>query len=71
MPDDDLVVVDAGVTVAFCPNGSAEIPPALRLFCRTVWWCNHDHRRIASEPQPATNHTIQINAATSRVQVVP
>ena len=69
---DDVVIPSAGLTVAFCPNGSAEIPPATPV-------CSAAPSGIATtitvgsstDPTQEPNHTIQINPVTSRIRVVP
>jgi type II secretion system protein H len=74
--DEDVVVVNPGfpeLSVAFCPDGSAEIPlnapacdaapPAGSATTITVG--------LPPNPLQEPNHTIQINHVTSRIRVVP
>ena len=71
--EEDVVVVNPGVTVAFCPNGSAEIPPATPA-CSAAPSGDPTTITVGLPPDPTLeepNHTIQINTATSRVQIVP
>ena len=70
----NLVGVNTGVTVAFCPNGSAEIPPATPV-------CSAAPSGVATDiivglpPNPThaqePSNTIQINPVTSRIRIVP
>lgn len=60
---DDVVVVNTAAAITFNPDGSATLPgadPACGCLTRTVSSADGD-----------PNHDIVINAATSRVQVVP
>jgi prepilin-type N-terminal cleavage/methylation domain-containing protein len=68
----NVVAVATGVTVAFCPNGSAEIPPATPA-CSAAPSGSAATITIGLPPDPTQepNHTIQINPVTSRVRVVP
>jgi len=69
--DDDVVVVNTGVTVAFCPNGSAEIPPVAPV-CPDAPSGSPTTLTVQSAADPTNYHnTIQINPVTSRVQVAP
>jgi prepilin-type N-terminal cleavage/methylation domain-containing protein len=72
---DDVVVPDAGLGVAFvafCPNGSAEIPPNTTV-CSAAPSGAPTTITVGSPPDPTQepNHTIQINPVTSRIRVVP
>ena len=66
----NVVVVNTGVTVAFCPNGSAEIPPATPV-CSAAPSGPATTITVESATDATKNHTIQINPVTSRVRVVP
>ncbi len=68
----DVVVVNPGVTVAFCPNGSAEIPPATQV-CSAAPSGSATNIIVGLPPNPTQepNHTIQINPVTSRIRIVP
>jgi prepilin-type N-terminal cleavage/methylation domain-containing protein len=68
----NLVVVNTGVTVALCPNGSVEIPPASPV-CSAAPSGSATTITVGLPPDPTQepNHTIQINPVTSRIQVVP
>jgi prepilin-type N-terminal cleavage/methylation domain-containing protein len=75
-PDEDVVVVNAGVTVAFCPNGSAEIPPTppppATPDCSLAPSGSPTTLTVQSAANPADYHnTIQINTVTSRIQSAP
>jgi Tfp pilus assembly protein FimT len=69
---DDVVVPDAGLSVAFCPNGSAEIPPNATV-CSAAPSGAPTTITVGSPPDPTQepNHTIQINPITSRIRVAP
>ncbi len=67
----NVVVVNTGVTaVAFCPNGSAEIPPATPV-CSAAPSSAAATITVESATNDSKNHTIQINRITSRIRVVP
>ena len=68
----NVVVVNTGVTVAFCPNGSAEIPPNATV-CSAAPSGGATTITVGLPPNPTLepNHTIQINEVTSRVRIVP
>jgi Tfp pilus assembly protein FimT len=66
----DVVIVNPGVTVAFCPNGSAEIPPATPA-CSNAPSGAATTITVRSATDVNKNHTIQINPVTSRVRIVP
>ncbi len=68
----NVVVVNTGVTVAFCPNGSAEIPPATPV-CSAAPSGAATTITVGLPPNPTQepNHTIQINPVTSRIRIVP
>jgi prepilin-type N-terminal cleavage/methylation domain-containing protein len=69
----NVVVVNPGVTVAFCPNGSAEIPPNATV-CSAAPSGAATTFTVGVPPNPTLqepNHTIQINPVTSRIRVVP
>ena len=66
----NVVVVNPGVTVAFCPNGSAEIPPATPV-CSAAPSGPATTITVRSATDASKNHTIHINPVTSRVRVVP
>ncbi len=69
----NVVVVNTGVTVAFCPNGSAEIPPATPV-CSAAPSGPATTITVGLPPNPTLqdpNHTIQINPVTSRIRIVP
>ena|SRR5215211_5689693 len=68
----NVVVVNTGVIVAFCPNGSAEIPPNATI-CSAAPSGAPTTITVGLPPTPTQepNHTIQINPVTSRVRVVP
>jgi len=69
----NVVVVNTGVTVAFCPNGSAEIPPATPV-CSAAPSGAATTITVGLPPNPTLqdpNHTIQINPVTSRIRIVP
>jgi prepilin-type N-terminal cleavage/methylation domain-containing protein len=70
--DVNVVVVNPGVTVAFCPNGSAEIPPNATV-CSAAPSGAATTITVGLPPDPTQepNHTIQINPVTSRIRVVP
>ena len=69
---DDVVVPDAGLSVAFCSNGSAEIPPNATV-CSAAPSGAPTTITVGLPPDPTQepNHTIQINPITSRIRVVP
>ena len=54
----DKVTVDTTVSIAFCPDGSAVLPGDAPLI-------------VSSADDGALNHEIEINAATSRIQIDP
>jgi len=68
----NVVVVNTGVIVAFCPNGSAEIPPNATI-CSAAPSGAPTTITVGLPPTPTQepNHTIQINPVTSRIRVVP
>ncbi len=68
----NVVVVNTGVTVAFCPNGSAEIPPATPV-CSAAPSGAATTITVGLPPNPTQepSHTIQINPVTSRILIVP
>lgn len=66
----NVVVVNPGVTVAFCPNGSAEIPPAADV-CSAAPSGPATTITVRSATNVNKNHTIQINPVTSRIRIVP
>ena len=75
-PAEDVVVVNAGVTVAFCPNGSAEIPPIppppATPDCSLAPSGSPTTITVQSAANPTDyNNTIQINTVTSRIQSAP
>jgi len=75
-PDEDEVVVSPGVTVAFCPNGSAEIPPIppppATPDCSLAPSGSPTTITVQSAANPTDyNNTIQINTVTSRIQSAP
>ena len=55
---DDEVVVDAAALITFEPDGSAVLPGDAPLI-------------VSSADDGALNHAIEINAATSRIQIDP
>ncbi|MBA3636696.1 MAG: GspH/FimT family pseudopilin [Rubrobacteraceae bacterium] len=68
----NVVVVNTGVTVAFCPNGSAEIPPATPVCSAAPSGpATTITVRLPPNPTQEPNHTIQINPVTSRIRIVP
>ncbi len=72
----NVVVVDPGVTVAFCPNGSAEIPPNATVCSAAPSGAEPPNGITVGLPPDPTdveqpNHTIRINPVTSRIRVVP
>jgi prepilin-type N-terminal cleavage/methylation domain-containing protein len=70
--DEDVVVVNTGATVAFCPNGSAEIPPPATDVCSLAPSGSPTTITVQSAANPTDYHnTIQINPVTSRIQVAP
>jgi prepilin-type N-terminal cleavage/methylation domain-containing protein len=66
----DIVTVDTPATIAFCPNGSAEIP-STPPGCSDVPGDPPPMITIRAANNPANNHSIQINPATSEIKVVP
>jgi general secretion pathway protein H len=69
-PGANVVVVNTGVTVAFCPNGSAEIPPAT-LVCSAAPSGASTTITVRSAKDTTKNHDIQINSVTSEIRIVP
>jgi prepilin-type N-terminal cleavage/methylation domain-containing protein len=70
----NVVVVNPGVTVAFCPNGSAEIPPNATVCSAAPSGAEPPNGiTVGLPPNPTLepNHTIRINEVTSRVRIVP
>jgi len=57
-PAGDEVVVDTTATITFEPDGSAVLPGDAPLI-------------VSSADDGALNHAIEINAATSRIQIDP
>ena len=57
-------------TVAFCPNGSAEIPPNATI-CSAAPSGSSATITLRSSTDATNNHTIQINPVTSRIRVAP
>ena len=75
-PAEDVVVVNPGVTVAFCPNGSAEIPPTPPPPATPDCSLAPSGLPTTITVQSAANpdyykNTIQINTVTSRIQSAP
>ena len=69
---DDVVVADAGLTVAFCPNGSVEIPPNATVCSAAPSGASTTITvRSSTDPTQEPNHTIQINPVTSRIRIAP
>ncbi len=60
---DDEIVVDAAATITFEPDGSAVLPGDDSLIVRSA-----DDEELADDD---LNHEIEINAATSRIQIDP
>lgn len=67
---DDVVVAATNVTVAFCPNGSAEIPPNTPV-CSAAPAGSSTTITVRSATNAINNHTIQINPVTSEIKVAP
>jgi len=61
-PGANVVIADTGATITFYPDGSATLPGGAATLTRIVSSADGD-------PEPA--HDIVINAATSRIQIVP
>jgi prepilin-type N-terminal cleavage/methylation domain-containing protein len=70
-PDANMVVVNPGVTVAFCPNGSAEIPPAAPACSAAPSGVPTTITVRSSAADTNNTNTIQINPVTSRIRVAP
>jgi prepilin-type N-terminal cleavage/methylation domain-containing protein len=70
-PDEDVVEVGSAATVAFCPNGSAEIPPTSTPVCSAAPVGSPTTITVRSSKDTSKSHGIEINPATSRIKVVP
>jgi prepilin-type N-terminal cleavage/methylation domain-containing protein len=71
--DDDVshkVTVDAPVDIAFCPNGSAEIPPTDPDVC-SVGAVGGPTTITVAAADGEPSHSIEVNTVTSRIQIVP
>jgi prepilin-type N-terminal cleavage/methylation domain-containing protein len=66
VPSSDKVTVDTTVTIAFCPNGSAEIPPSAPV-C-SVGSVGPPTTITVAAADGAPSHTIEVNTATSRIK---
>jgi prepilin-type N-terminal cleavage/methylation domain-containing protein len=71
-PLSDKVTVDTTVIIAFCPDGSVEIPPSVPV-CSVgaVGGPTTITVGLSTDPTQEPNHTIEVNAVTSRIQVAP
>jgi prepilin-type N-terminal cleavage/methylation domain-containing protein len=73
--DDDAshkVTVDTTVSIAFCPDGSAEIPPSNPVCSPgAVGGLTTITVGLPANPAQEPNHTIQINHVTSGIRIVP
>jgi type IV fimbrial biogenesis protein FimT len=70
--DDDAshkVTVDTTVIIAFCPDGSAEIPPSDPV-C-SVGAVGGPTAITVAAADGAPSHTIEVNTVTSRIQIDP
>ena len=65
----DRVTVETTVNIAFCPNGSAEIPPSDPV-C-SVGAVGPPTTITVAAADGAPSHTIQVNTVTSRIQIDP
>jgi prepilin-type N-terminal cleavage/methylation domain-containing protein len=72
----NVVVVNSGVRVAFCPNGSAEIPPNATVCSAAPSGAEPPNGiTVGLPPNPnplqEPSNTIRINTVTSRIRVDP
>jgi type IV fimbrial biogenesis protein FimT len=71
--DDDAgheVAVATTVDIAFCPDGSAEIPPTEPDVC-SVGAVGGPTTITVAAADGAPSHTIEVNTVTSRIQIDP
>jgi type II secretion system protein H len=66
----DKVTVDTTLDIAFCPDGSAEIPPTDPDIC-SVGAVGDPTTITVAAADGAPSHTIEVNTATSRIQIDP
>jgi len=73
--DDDAshkVTVDTTVNIAFCPDGSAEIPPSAPVCSGgAVGGPTTIIVGLPTDPTQEPSHTIEVNTVTSRIKIVP
>jgi type IV fimbrial biogenesis protein FimT len=67
--DSDIVTVDTTVIIAFCPDGSAEIPPEPDVCSAGAVGGPTTITVAAADGEPS--HTIEVNTVTSRIQIDP
>ncbi len=67
---EDVVEVATSATVAFCPNGSAQIPPGTPV-CAAALIGSPTTITVRLSSDASNSHDIQINPTTSRVRVDP
>ena len=65
----DRVTVDTTLIIAFCPDGSAEIPPSVPVCSAGAVGGPTTITVAAADGDPS--HTIEVNTVTSRIQIVP
>lgn len=65
----DKVTVDTTVIIAFCPDGSAEIPPSEPVCSVGAVGGPTTITVAAADGEPS--HTIEVNTVTSRIQIAP
>jgi prepilin-type N-terminal cleavage/methylation domain-containing protein len=66
----DLVMVDTTVNIAFCPDGSAEIPASEPDAC-SVGVVGDPTTITVAAADGVPSHTIEVNTVTSRIQIDP
>ena len=68
----DRVTVDTTAIIAFCPDGSAEIPPSAPVCSAgAVGGPTTIIVGLPTDPTQEPSHTIEVNTVTSRIQIVP
>jgi prepilin-type N-terminal cleavage/methylation domain-containing protein len=70
-PDEDLVVVDTSADLTFNASGSATLPGGPSSLTFIVRSADDDPDDPCPDPDDDPCHDIEINAATSRVQIDP
>jgi type II secretion system protein H len=66
----DQVTVDTTVDIAFCPDGSAEIPPEPDV-CSAGAVGGPTTITVAAADDGEPSHRIEVNTVTSRIQIDP